>query len=225
MIESIPSVFIVDDHQIVIDPIRVELSRFGSSIRYAGSALNGKDAISALQNDTIDVLILDISLPDMDGLEILKYINLNHPNTKVLVFTMYDDLAHISAMLQNGAKGYILKNNGAKYVVDAVTNILAGNDYFPPEIAQKALKGVQSKYFAVNATSIEKLIKSITPIEAELLGFLSLGLSGKEIADKMSVAAKTIESRQKNLRDKIGVNSVLGLVRFAVENGFSIDKE
>ena len=220
MKKQIPSVFIADDHQIVIDAIQSELEDFGSSIHFLGSANTGEEVIDAINKQTIDLLILDISMPEPNGMEILKYIKVHQPRTKVLILTMFDDLAHISAMIRNGAHGYILKNEGARYVVDAVSYILAGNKYFPEEITKKMIDGFQSDYFSVNESMEQRLKKSITESESEFLGWLTTDLTAKEIADKMCLSKKAIDAKKLKLQEKIGVNGK-GLVRFAFENGFA----
>lgn len=221
MIKQIPSVFIADDHQIVIDAICSELADFGDSLHYLGSATNGKKVIEELNQKKIDLLILDISMPDMNGLEILQYIKENGIRVKVLVLTMHDDLANVSAMIRHGAQGYILKNEGARYVVDAVTHILAGNNYFSTNVLQKLADGFASDYFSISDSPLEKIRKSISDEDAKVLELLTLEYTSKEIAEKMNVTKKAIDARLKKLRDKTNSSSEKGLVAFAVRNGFA----
>lgn len=221
MIKQRPSVFIADDHQIVIDAIRSELEDFGDSLHFLGSATNGEEVINALNSKKIDLLILDISMPEPNGLEILQYIKKNSFRVKVLVLTMHDDLAHVSAMMRHGAHGYILKNEGARYVVDAVTHILANNKYFPKEILLKLADGFASEYFTLSDTPEEKIRKSISDDDARVLELLTQEYTAKEIADKMCIGKKAIDARLKKLRDKTGSTSEKGLVAFAVRNGFA----
>jgi DNA-binding NarL/FixJ family response regulator len=221
MIKQRPSVFIADDHQIVIDAIRSELEDFGDSLHFLGSATTGEEVINALNSKKIDLLILDISMPEPNGLEILQYIKKNSIRVKVLVFTMHDDLAHVSAMIRHGAHGYILKNEGARYVVDAVTHILANNKYFPNEILLKLADGFASEYFTLSDTPEEKIRKSISDDDARVLELLTQEYTAKEIADKMCIGKKAIDARLKKLRDKTGSTSEKGLVAFAVRNGFA----
>jgi|GEM_PF-967951 len=221
MIKERPSVFIADDHQIVIDAIRSELEDFGDSLHYLGSATNGNAVIEVLNQKKIDLLILDISMPEPNGLEILKYIKDKSIRTKVLVLTMHDDLANVSAMMRHGAHGYILKNESARYVIDAVTHILAGNKYFPAEILQKLAEGLATDFFSISTSPEEKIRKSISDEDAKILELLTLELTSKEIAEKMCVSHKTIEARLKKLRDKTNATSEKGLVAFAVRNGFA----
>lgn len=221
MIKQRPSVFIADDHQIVIDAIRSELEDFGDSLHFLGSATTGEEVINALNSKKIDLLILDISMPEPNGLEILQYIKKNSIRVKVLVLTMHDDLAHVSAMMRHGAHGYILKNEGARYVVDAVTHILANNKYFPKEILLKLADGFASEYFTLSDTPEEKIRKSISDDDARVLELLTQEYTAKEIADKMCIGKKAIDARLKKLRDKTGSTSEKGLVAFAVRNGFA----
>lgn len=221
MIKQRPSVFIADDHQIVIDAIRSELEDFGDSLHFLGSATTGEEVISALNSKKIDLLILDISMPEPNGLEILQYIKKNSIRVKVLVLTMHDDLAHVSAMMRHGAHGYILKNEGARYVVDAVTHILANNKYFPQEILLKLADGFSSEFFTLSDTPEEKIRKSISDEDAMVLELLTREYTAQEIADKLCRGKKAIDARLKKLRDKTGTTSEKGLVAFAVRNGFA----
>ncbi|WP_043023583.1 LuxR C-terminal-related transcriptional regulator [Fluviicola taffensis] len=134
---------------------------------------------------------------------------------------MHDDLAHVSAMIRHGAHGYIVKNKGARYVVDAVTHILANNKYFPNDVLQKLADGFASDFFTLSDTPEEKIRKSISDDDAKVLELLTLEYTSKEIADKMNITKKAIDARLKKMRDKTGTSSEKGLVAFAVRNGFT----
>lgn len=213
-------IYIVDDHQMIIDAIIPKLKEYPDEFLVTGTAANGHGVIEYLKLHSVDVVILDISMPEMGGLETLKIIKSEYPRVKVLILTMYDDLKHITEMVQNGASGYILKNRGSQLVVEAVTDIFNGKDYFPKEIgdvAINALKNGGDLYYKSDKKVINQII---TPSEAELLKLLTLDLNGYQIADRTHVQYKTVESRKKNLRQKLGIDSDKGLVRFAMENGF-----
>jgi DNA-binding NarL/FixJ family response regulator len=127
--------------------------------------------------------------------------------------------------LKAGAKGYILKNKSAQFVVEALTKIRDGEEYFPNDVAQIAIRDFIPNDDAKARTNKEAILSSLKDDDVELLGWLTLGLSNKEIAEKMHRSLSAIESRKKNLGKKIGAKKALDLVRFAMDNGFRKDKE
>ncbi len=217
-------VFIADDHQIVIDALVSRLNEHQDQYNLVGTANDGGDVLEYLKLHSVDVLILDISMPHVDGITVLKEINERHPRIKVLVLTMFDDLKHITEMTRCGAKGYILKNKGALQVIDALEEIVKGGEYFPIEIRDVAFNALREGSELTYKSTKKLIAQSITESEAQLLGLLTLDLTGKEIADRMHLSVKTIESRMKNLRSKLDIKGEKGLVRFAVENGFSLEE-
>ncbi|MCT4664223.1 MAG: response regulator transcription factor [Flavobacteriales bacterium] len=224
MKDSKTKIFIAEDYPLFIEALMSKLKIYSDEFECIGYALNGEDAIKKMENKTIDILILDIGMPKMNGLEVLKYISINFPEIKVLVLTMYDDLKHIREMLSAGAKGYILKNTIGKNVIEALRNLRDGRDYLQEEVAQvgarSLMKNHDEKY-----VDIEYIKKSLRNDEVKLLQLLTLEFTAKELADRMCVSSKTIETYKKNLAKKLNVKGGLGLVRFAVENGFTMDKD
>lgn len=217
-------VFIADDHQIVIDALVSRLSEHQDQYDLVGTANDGGDVLEYLKLHSVDVLILDISMPHVDGITVLKKVKEKHPRIKVLVLTMFDDLKHVTEMIRNGARGYILKNKGALQVVDALEEIVKGGEYFPSEIKDVAFNALREGSELTYKSPKKLIAQSITESEARLLGLLTLDLTGKEIAQRMHLSDKTVESRKKNLRSKLDIKSDKGLVRFAVENGFSLEE-
>ncbi len=214
------NIFIADDHEIVINAIQFQLSQEQDIFKIVGTALNGKDALEKINSLDVDIIILDISMPKMDGIETLKSLKIKFPKIKVLVLTMYDDLKHIREMLKCGADGYLLKNKSAEYVIEALMKLRDGEDYFTNDVAQIAIRGFKPNAEEALIPNKEGVIKSITDPEAEILELLPNDLSAKEIADILCISPRTVETRKKNLMKKIGAKSMAGLITFALENGF-----
>ena len=217
-------IYIADDHQIVIDAIQTQIQVQSTEFEVVGYAHDGKQVLEALEKTEVDILILDISMPIMNGVEVLKVIHDNNSKIKVLVLTMKDDFKHIRDMFKLGAKGYILKNKGAKYVIEALSKIRDGNIFIPEDVANITALDLIPNDEKNKKSDVEMIVKSIRDHEAELLGLLTLDLTAKEVADKMCKSTSTIETWKKNLMKKIGVKSAMGLVRFAVEHGFVMKK-
>ncbi len=217
-------IFIADDHQIVIDAIQSEIQSQSEDFEVIGFAHNGKEVLESIKNKAIDILILDISMPNINGVEVLKVISDNYPTIKVLVFTMHDDFKHIREMYRLGAKGYIIKNKGAKYVIEALSKIRDGKIFIPPDVANITALDLIPNEEKKKQSDIENIVKSIRDHEAQLLELLTLELTNKELADRMCKSVRTIETWKKNLMTKVGVKSAVGLVRFAIEHGFVLKK-
>lgn len=219
-------VFIADDHEMMIDLITNKLNEASEQFMLVGHALNGQETIDYLKLHSVDILILDISMPGMDGLEVLKYIaSLEHTRLKVLVLTMFNDAKHITEMVRNGAAGYILKNTSSRFILQALSCLAEGKDYFPDDIAQTVIRDLKSdKVFLANATNKKIILKSITDPEARILGLLTLDMDAQQIADATNTSRRTVETRKKNLIKKVGADSEKGLVRFAMDNGFGLPK-
>ncbi len=218
-------IFIVDDHQIVIDAVKNEIKSQSDQFELVGTANDGQEALIAFETVKVDILILDINMPNVDGMEVLKEVTQKYPAFKVLILTMHDDLKHIREMIGNGAKGYVLKNKSSQFVVEALTKINEGQNFFPDDVAQIAIRDFVKDSDHKIRTNKETILNSISPHDAELLGWLTLGLSDQELADKMCLSKSAIESRKRNLRQKTGTNNALELMRFAMDNGFKREKE
>jgi DNA-binding NarL/FixJ family response regulator len=218
-------IFIAEDYPLVIDAIRSKIENASDEFEFVGYAKDGIETLESLKKTPVDILILDIGMPKMNGLEVMQHLTKTQSKIKVLVLTMYDDFSHIREMLQAGANGYILKNTSGQFVIEALCKIRDGEEYLQNEVAQVGAKISLMPNLSSNPqNTIKEILKLITPVEAELLKLLVEDYSAKEIADKTSVSIKTVETRKKNLMKKVQAKSEKGLVRFGVENGF-VDKK
>ena len=218
-------IFIADDHQIVIDAIREHIDTHSSEFDVVGTANDGQEVLDKLEYTEVDILVLDISMPILSGLEVLRIVVDTYPDIKVLVLTMLDEFKYIRDMYKLGAKGYILKNKSTTYVIEALSNIRDGDIFIPEDIARITALDLIPDDTREEKSDLEMIVKSIRDHEAELLGLLTLDLTAKEVADRMHKSTSTIETWKKNLMKKVGAKSAMGLVRFAVENGFKVEKE
>ena len=211
-------VAIVDDHQIVIDGLELILQDHSDEIKVVDTFNNGSDLLNRIRTNGLDLAILDISMPNgLDGLETLKAIKADYPETKVLMLTMHKDTTKIKTALQHGADGYLLKNHSGKELVNAIKQINNGTQYYSQDVRDTFFESERSE--AISDKLPLKPIK-ITPKEAEVLALLADDMPTKLIAEELKVSDKTVEAHKKNLKEKIGAHTEKGLVRFAVENGY-----
>lgn len=211
-------IIIVDDHEIIRDGIKALLSNT-EHIEIVGEASNGKEAIKILKEYCdVDLVLMDISMPIMNGIDATKYISANFTNLKVLTLTMHDDDVHIIKMLQAGALGYVFKTTGKNELVEAINTIADGESYFTKE-ASKAIM----QHFMKNKVNSKKSARSpllhLTKREKEVLILITDELTNLEIADKLFLSHRTIDTHRRNLLQKLGVKNTAGLVKYALKHG------
>lgn len=204
-------IIIVDDHEIVVEGL-ISLIKENEGITVVGEANNGKDVIPLLQNNKIDVAVLDINMPEMDGIELTRYIRSHFPDIKVLILTMYKDVKFIRRVLEVGAHGYILKNKGKEELVTAIHSVYETGGYIGEDVKNALITSMRS-------TNIQGEVR-LTKREKEILKYIASGLSTPEIAKKVSRAQSTINSHRKNLIEKTGVKNSKELIIYARDNGY-----
>jgi DNA-binding NarL/FixJ family response regulator len=204
--------FITDDHQIIIDGIKSLLST-EKDIQIVGEALSGKNTIEQLINRKVDVLLLDISMPEIDGIETCNQIRTLYPAVKVLILTMHNEKGLISSALKNGAKGYILKTSGRDVLVKAITTIANGETYFSEDVKNTFIESNVSG----NKQNTRILPLKLTRREKEVLELIAEEFTTNEIGQKLFISKDTVETHRKNLLSKFGARNMAGLIRIAIE--------
>ena len=202
---------ITDDHTIVIEGIKTML-KSNKDVEVIQSFENLNDTFKNLEN-TVQVLLLDINLPDGNGINACKELLLKHPDLKIIALTNFEDSIFIKQILKNGALGYLLKNTSKTELIEAIKEVTDGNRYLPKKISDILLNdsiGVEnSSYF----------IPKLTAREKEILALIIKEYTTEEIANELFISAKTVESHRGNLIQKLGVKNSAGLVRVAFEKG------
>lgn len=207
-------VVIVDDHQMFIDGIK-GLIQSMPNISVVGEANNGIDLIDVLANTKADAILMDMSMPKMNGLEATKHVVKHYPDIKILMLTMHDSRNHIEKLLKAGATGYILKNTGIEELQKAIETVVTGEAYYSPQVTQRIMEGFHQKKKVEN----EYGEVDITDREKEVLALIAQEFTTSEIAEKLFISPHTVESHRKNLISKLGVRSAAGLVKYAVQMG------
>ena len=203
---------ITDDHTIVIEGIRTML-KSNKEIVILQSFTSITDTFNGLDN-SIKILLLDINLPDGNGITACKDLLQKFPNLRIIALTNFEDVSFIKQIIKNGAMGYLLKNTGKNELVTAIKTVLEGERYLPQNIQEMLLneslgKPTQSSFFVPKLTSREK----------EILDLIIKEYTTEEIAGKIFISVKTVESHRSNLIQKLGVKNSAGLVRVAFEKG------
>jgi DNA-binding NarL/FixJ family response regulator len=206
-------ILIADDHEITRRALR-QLLEPRADWEVCGEAATGPDAVALAERARPDIVILDLSMPGLDGIDVTRHIHKMLPNTRILVFSMHDseDLAH--QVLAAGAHGYLLKSDATAHVEPAVEALLQRKAYFTPGIAEVLLSTL-SKNAEQRARAGER---SLTTREREILRLLASGSSSKEIARALDLAVATVQTHRATIMRKLNVNSIAGLVRYALRN-------
>ncbi|ADR21173.1 DNA-binding response regulator [Marivirga tractuosa] len=206
-------VLLVDDHRLIRDGIRFYLEKDGHDISIVGEANDGKQALIFLEKNPgeVDIMLTDISMPEMNGVELATEVNKSFPSVKIIALTMIKDSQYVKQMLQAGASGYLLKNAREKEIVDAVKTVYNGESYYAQE-ATKAIMDFMSK------KKQDSDVVAISKREKEVLRLIIDELSNQEIADKLFISIRTVEAHKRNLMEKTGSKTLAGLVKYAINN-------
>ncbi|MDQ3142404.1 MAG: response regulator transcription factor [Bacteroidota bacterium] len=208
-------VVIADDHTMFVDGIESILKN-ESNIKVIDRCFDGKSVFQILKNKAVDVLLLDINLPEMNGIEVAKKISKENYKVKILALSMYNEESFVSEILKNGALGYVLKNTGQLELIKAIETVAAGETYFSPEVTETIMGSLLKK--TTTKKSSTTFIPKISRREKEVLQLIVKELTTQEIADKLFISLKTVESHRSSLISKLGVRNTAGLVRAAYEH-------
>lgn len=200
-------VFITDDHPVVIEGIH-SLLQNEKGIEWAGQAMNAQSCLGFFVNNTADVVLMDISMPDMDGVELCAVMKEKYPGVFILGLSTFNQGLYIKKMMENGASGYILKNSSREELIKAIHTVHEGGIYFSGE-AGEALKEYQK--------SSPQELPALTSREKEVLELIAQGYTNPQIAEKIFLSSFTVDSHRKNLLAKLNVKNTASLIRLAVE--------
>lgn len=212
-------IIIADDHQFFRDGFEIALKQI-NEIKKISHASNGKEVLKLLKNDKYDLVFMDIKMPEMNGIDTTKEIEIHYPGVKVIALSMYDDRKNVVEMFNNGAHGYIIKNTDKKEIENAIKKVMAGEHYFAENVAKEFMEILIQKQKKVAA--IKPSIK-ITERETVVLTLLCKGYSNAEMAKKLFITEKTIEFHRSELLRKTKSKNSAELVIWATKNGYYND--
>ncbi|PPA01493.1 DNA-binding response regulator [Pseudomonas sp. MWU12-2312b] len=198
-------VALVDDHSLVRDGIKALLAVM-APLEVVGEAESGAEAIEMVRRCQPDLLLVDISLRDMNGLELTRVLRSQHPALKVLVLSMYDNYEYVSESVRSGASGYVLKNAPSREIIAAIEAITSGGTFYSAEIAQRLIADKNTD-------------NELTPRESQVLYKMAQGLNNKEMARELDISVRTVETHRLSIRRKLNIDKPAALVKYAIDHG------
>ena len=210
-------VILADDHQMFRDGVKSVLSD-EDNIEIVGEVGNGIDLFELLKSVEPDLIITDISMPDISGIEVARFVSENYSQIKILILSMHSSEEFITKALSVGANGYLPKDTSMNELLEAINKIYLGENYFNKEISDTILKSIINKS-KVREESEQN--KTLTKREKEIIRLVVEGLTNKEIADKLFISIRTVDSHKTNIMQKLNIKSSVDLVKYALKNNLA----
>jgi DNA-binding NarL/FixJ family response regulator len=206
------TIFLVDDHAIFLDGLRGILESV-PELEILGQANDGWEAWDWLQENEVDLLMTDIQMPHLDGMELTQKVKARNPDQKVLVLSMFDDYSVVEGIFEAEAEGYVLKNSGRDELLQAIHRIQAGSSHYSKEVMQILMEEHPAEASLPQAEDV------LSPREIEVLSLVCEELSTKEIAEKLFLSPRTVDTHRKHILQKTGMQTLVGLVKWAFRYG------
>jgi DNA-binding NarL/FixJ family response regulator len=207
-------VMIADDHRVVRQGLKL-LIEARSDMEVTGEAGNGHEAVALAGKTKPDVVLMDLMMPQMNGLEATKRILRKHPASKVLVLSSYSDDDSIEAMMQAGVVGFLTKHSASEDVLKAIQEVQAGNAFFSPSVAQR----IRRRRMVVEDGSQSRAAFDLTPRESDVLRCVAAGMPNKKTATHLGISVKTVEKHRQQVMNKLNIHEIAGLTRYALAKG------
>ncbi|HTP89514.1 MAG TPA: response regulator transcription factor [Bryobacteraceae bacterium] len=212
------NVLLVDDHKIMRDGIRAIL-RHNDEFVIVGEAENGSEAVALCRKKRPEIVLMDIGLPGLNGIEATQEILRHVPETRIIILSMYDDEHSVVSAIRSGARAFVLKRASDNDLVDALRTVAKGGSYLSPQVSDKLLHRIQRGDLESKATS--SALDGLSPRELQVLRLVAEGKTSKEIAVMLDLGLQTVRSYRKTMMKKLGVNNVAGLTQLALSAGLT----
>ncbi len=209
------TVLIADDHSVFREGLGILISN-DEQIKVIGNAGNREEIFRYLSDTHVDVILMDIDLGKDNGIDITKEVKKDNPNVKVLALSMHEEGTYIFKMLEAGANGYLLKNTSSAELINAIKTVHGGDPFFSQQVSAKLLQQIQGKKELSKMTATAPLTRR----EKEILSLIAEEYSNSEIAEKLFISIRTVDTHKRNLIEKLNVKNTAGLVKYAIKNGF-----
>jgi two-component system, NarL family, nitrate/nitrite response regulator NarL len=206
-------IIIADDHLMFIDGIKAILAN-EQEIKIVANALNGAEVLSLLEREETDIILMDVNMPVMDGIETTKEVRRKYPEVKIIMLTMHNNQEFIYGLIKAGASGYILKNTGKQELMTAIRTVYNGKTFYSEDVKETIMQNISPK-------PEEQKIEAahLTAREKEVLKLIAMEYNTNEIAEKLFISINTVETHRKNLLTKLNAKNIAGLVKFALQTG------
>lgn len=216
-------ILIADDHKLVRTGIRYTLT-VGDNVNFVeriDEVVNGKEALERSKIFSYDIILMDINMPEMDGIKATSAIMRENPQTKIIALSMHSDDFEIRSMIKAGAKGYLLKNTGSEVLADAIRTVMDGGKYYSNEVALKLMEPYNGESATEKKapTRLDKRKISLTRREIDVLRMIASEYTNDEIAKKFDLSKRTIDSHRQNILSKLQVKNTAGLIKYAIKLG------
>lgn len=216
------NVLIADDHKMFVDGID-SILRLEDDIEVVGRCYNGGEVEKLVEQHNVDLLLLDVNLPGMNGIEVCKRMQMVRPELKIIAISMFNEESYVSEILSNGASGYILKNTGREELLKAIKIVHGGLSYFSEEVKATIMKGLMNTNKKKEASNA--FYPKVSKREKEVLALIIDEHTTSEIAKKLFISLKTVESHRSSLLNKLNARNTAGLVRIALENNILAEQK
>lgn len=214
MLKDKIKIFILDDHQMLIDGLKALLSN-DSTYELTGTSQSAVQALELIATATLpDIILSDINMPGMNGIEFTREVKKKYPTIKVIALSMFNEQPAISDMMKAGASGYILKNTGKEELLNALQKVASGGMFFSDEVAAEIMKSMNERNQKKEAVTEIHLTKR----EKEIIQLIAKEYSNAQIANELFISERTVETHRKNIFQKVNTKTVVGLIKFAIEN-------
>lgn len=213
-------ILLVDDHAIVRKGL-ISLLEDEENIEVVGDVSGGKEGLTFLETQEVDLVMLDLNMPEMSGMETAKHIKKKHSKTKILVFSMHSDADYILNSIENGVDGYLLKDSDREEILNAIDIVYHGEKYFPPAVSAILVQALQSKTKKPSGgqTSQTSVLDMLSKKETQILKMIADGKSSQEIAEELDLSIRTVSNHRANMLKKTNLSNTAELVRITSREG------
>ena len=207
-------IILADDHKILREGLKSLIEK-DPAFKVTGQAKNGEELLTLLKTNRSDLIVLDLSMPQLDGIATLKEIRRTFPKIKILILTMQKDQEHFKHAMAGGASGYILKEDAYDQLMLAIKIVLKGKSFVSPTLEHL----LADQYIRSLDEGLESSLNILTKRELQILKLVAQGLSNKNIASKLKLSIRTVETHRGNLTNKLGIKNTANLVKYAISKG------
>lgn len=211
-------ILLVDDHAVVRKGL-ISLLEDEENIEIIGDVGSGKEALAFMKTSLPDIVLLDLNMPEMSGIETAKQMSKVFPNVKKLVFSMHNNSEYVVNSIENGVDGYLLKDSEQEEILAAIVQVADGHKYFPPTVSAILVEALQSKGKKINTSSENKVLGVLSRKEIQILKHIALGKSSQEIAEELELSIRTVSNHRANMLKKTNLSNTAELVRIASKEG------